>query len=329
MRFRIPFIACSAVLLAGAVLTTASAAKPEWIKGELRKSLGEVRIGITVLHPSSNSYQAQYAETAVAYSKEIGIDATVSDPQGDPSKQFAQIQNFISQRMDAIVVWPTNAKAVVPAIRKAESAGIPVIISNSRIEKDARQYTVAWTGPDDCGQARKAGEQLVKALDGEGRIVMVLGTPGYATAMIRERCFVEVIEEHPGIEVLAKQPANWNREKAQSVMENFLTKFGDSIDGVYAQDDGMGLGVLNAIRAAGYEKGDIKMTTANMFGEGYDAIKAGWHTGSVSQSPIEDAKLAIETAVRVVQGEEVPRVQYIPTPKVNASNLDEFDRPTW
>lgn len=317
------------VLMAGAVAGASAADKPEWIEGELQKPLEEVRIGITVLHPSSNSYQAQYADTAVEYAKEIGIQATVSDPQGDPSKQFAQIQNFISQRMDAIVVWPTSAKAVVPAIRQAEKAGIPVIISNSKIEEGAEKYTVGWTGPDDCGQARKAAEQLVNALDEQGQIVMVLGTPGYATAMIRERCFVEVVDQYPGIEILEGQPANWNREKAQSVMENFLTKYGKEIDGVYAQDDGMGLGVLNAIRAAGYDKGDIKMTTANMFGAGYDAIKAGWHTGSVSQSPIEDAKLAIQTAVRVVQGEDVPDVQYIPTPKVNASNIDEFERPTW
>lgn len=312
------------------IVTAVSAAdQPDWLEGPLNKPLNEIRLGITVLYPASNAYQARYAETAVSYSQELGVEATVMDPQGDPSKQFSQIQDLVSQQVDAIVVWPTSEVAVVPAIRQAYNAGIPVIISNSHIAESARQFTAGFTGPDDCGQARKAGEQMVEALDGAGDIVMVLGTPGYATAIIRERCFMEVIEQHPEIKVLEKQPANWNREKAQSVMEAFLTKYGEQIDGVYAQDDGMGLGVLNAIRAEGYEKGAIKLVTANMFREGYTAIQEGWEYGSVSQSPIEDAKLAIQTAIRVVEGEEVPRIQFIPTPKVNASNIDEFEQPTW
>jgi ribose transport system substrate-binding protein len=307
----------------------ATPGQPDWLKGDLKKPLSEVRIGITVLNPSSNSYQAQYASTATEYAKELGIQASIVDPQGDPSKQFSQIQNFVAQKMDAIVVWPTSAVAEVPAIRQAYIAKIPVIVSNSQIEEDARKYTVAWTGPDDCAQAKKAAKLLSGSMGGKGNIVMILGTPGYATAMLRETCFLDEMKSSPGIKVLDKQPANWSREKAQSVMENFLTKYGHSINGVYAQDDGMGLGALNAIRAAGYKKGDIKLTTANMFGEGYDAIKDGWHTGSVNQSPVEDAKLAIQTAVKVAEGQSVPPVQRIPTPTVDAQNVTTFTRPTW
>ena len=317
------------VALAGMALNAAAADKPDWLKGPLTKPLDQVRLGITVLYPESNSYQARYAETVRTYTKKLGVQATIMDPQGDPSKQFSQIQNLIAEHVDAMVVWPTSAVAVNPAIRRAHAAGIPVIISNSHIDKSARQYTVGFTGPDDCGQARKAGEMMVHALDGKGQIALVLGTPGYATAMIRESCFMDVIKKHPDIKVLDKQPANWNRGKAQSVMEAYLTKYGQKIDGVYAEDDGMGLGVLNAIKGAGIKKGRIKLVTANMFSQGYTAIKQGWETGSVWQSPSDDAKLAIQTAIRVAEGESVPKVQHIPTPKVNAETIKNFSQPTW
>jgi len=315
--------------LCALAVNTVGAQQPDWLQAPLSKPLSEVRIGITVLHPSSNAYQAQYAATAEEYAKELGIQATIVDPQGDPSRQFSQIQNLVAQRMDALIVWPTSAVAVIPAIRQAWMAKIPVVISNSQIEEDARRFTVAWTGPDDCGQAQKAAELLGEALGGKGNIVMIMGTPGYSVAMTRDACFMETIKAWPDIVLLEKQPANWNRERAQAVMENFLTKYGKTIHGVYAHDDGMGLGALNAIRAAGYQAGDIKMTTANLFGEGYDAIQAGWHSGSVYQSPIEDARLAIQTAVQIALGQTPPREQYIPTPKISPQNLSAFPKPTW
>ena len=318
-----------ALCIAFSLPTTQAADQPSWLPATLPKPLKDVRIGITVLHPSSNSYQAQYAESARQFAQELGIQATIVDPQGDPSKQFAQIQNLVAQRMDAIVVWPTSAVAVVPAIRQAYAAKIPVVISNAQIDESARQFITAWTGPDDCGQAQKAAQLLGDSLGGKGRIVMIMGTPGYATAMTREKCFVDAMKAYPDIQLVDKQPANWSREKAQSVMENFLTKYGKTINGVYAHDDGMGLGALNAIRSAGYQPGDIKLTTANLFGEGYDAIKAGWHSGSVYQSPIEDAQLAIKAAVLIAEGITPPKEQTIPTPKVSPQNYTEFPRPTW
>lgn len=317
------------VALAGCTLNASAAEQPDWLKGPLKKPLDQIRLGITVLNPASNSYQARYAETARAYTKQLGVKATIMDPQGDPSKQFSQIQNLIAEHVDAMVVWPTSAVAVTPAIRRAHAADIPIIISNSHIEKSARKYTVAFTGPDDCGQAHKAAQMLAKALESKGEIVLVLGTPGYATAMIRESCFLDVIKKHPDIKVLDKQPADWNRGKAQSVMEAYLTKYGKKIDGVYAEDDGMGLGVLNAIQGAGVRKGRIKLVTANMFRQGYTAIKDGWETGSVWQSPSDDAKLAIQTAILVAEGQSVPKVQHIPTPKINLETIKNFSKPTW
>lgn len=324
----------TALAIATAVACTAGAAvaqdAPEWLGGELKKPLSETRIGITVLYPGSNSYQAKYAETAETYAAELGIQATVMDPQGDPAVQFDQIQDMASQKPDAMVVWPTSQNALIPAIRNASRAGIPVITSNSPIGEAGRRYVEGHTGPDDCALAAQAAEMLGDALGGEGNIVVVEGTPGYSVSILRGNCFLDKLaDKYPEIEVLASQTAEWNREKAQTVTETFLTQFGDQIDGVYAFDDGMALGVVSALQGAGKAPGDVKVVSCNQFGEGWDAMREGWISGSGKQSPIDDAILAIQTAIKVANGIEVPELQEIERAKITPENVDEFERPTW
>ncbi|MGH1477519.1 MAG: sugar ABC transporter substrate-binding protein [Geminicoccales bacterium] len=313
-----------------AVGTAVAEDAPDWLGGELKKPLSETRIGITVLYPGSNAYQAKYAETAESYTKELGLDATVMDPQGDPATQFDQLQDMVSQNLDVIVLWPTSQNALIPAVREASRAGIPLITSNSPIGEAGRRYIVGHTGPDDCAQAEQSAEMLGDALSGEGNIVVVEGTPGYTVSILRKNCFLDKLEDtYPNIKILASQTAEWNREKAQTVMETYLTQFGDDIDGVYAFDDGMGLGVISALQGAGKQPGEVKLVTCNQFGEGWDAMKEGWHTGSNKQSPIDDAILAIQTAVKVANGIDIPDLQGIETPKVLPENVDEFERPSW
>jgi ribose transport system substrate-binding protein len=315
----------------GAMSVTAQAAgAPDWLGGELKKPLSETRIGITVLYPGSNAYQAKYAETAESYTKELGLDATVMDPQGDPATQFNQLQDMVSQNLDVIILWPTSQNALIPAVRQAARAGIPVITSNSPIGEAGRRYIAAHTGPDDCAQAEQAAEMLGDSLNGTGNIVIVEGTPGYTVSILRKNCFLDKMEDsYPKIKILASQTAEWNREKAQTVMETFLTKFGDDIDGVYAFDDGMGLGVISALQGNGKKAGDVKVVTCNLFGEGWDAIKSGWETGSNKQSAEDDAILAIQTAVKIANGIAVPDRAQIETPKIQANNVDQFERPSW
>jgi ribose transport system substrate-binding protein len=205
-----------------------------------------------------------------------------------------------------------------------------VITSNSPIGEAGRRYIAAHTGPDDCAQAEQAAEMLGDSLNGEGNIVVVEGTPGYTVSILRKNCFLDKMEDsYPKINILASQTAEWNREKAQTVMETFLTKFGDKIDGVYAFDDGMGLGVISALQGRGLKPGDVKVVTCNLFGEGWDAIKSGWETGSNKQSAEDDAILAIQTAVKIANGIAVPSQNQIETPKVQAYNVDQFERPSW
>lgn len=321
-------LAATAVL--AALGTSASwAADPDlsWLKQPLKVPLSSITIGFTENNAGVDSYQTTYEKTIKQYAQDLGVKLVVLDPQSDPAHQASQIQDLIAQHVNVMIVWPTNAKAVVPSVRQAKAAGISVVITNSPIDAAGVPYTVAFSGPDTVGEGKVAGEMMVKALNGKGRVVVINGKPGYSTAIDREAGFMDVVKKQPGIEVLDAQPADWNREKAQSVMENFLTRFGKKIDGVYAADDNMGVGALNAIKAAGAS--GIKIVGATNFAAGYDAIKANDYYGSVVQSPVTDAQNALRTAIRVAEGEEVSKTEFIDTPPITKENADTFSRPVF
>lgn len=287
------------------------------------------RIGITQNNVGVDSYQTTYESAFEEAAAEMGnVEVVVLDAGGDVARQIGQVRNLIQQQMDAIIIWPTNGQAVIPAIRQAHGADIPVIVTNSKIAEAGLEFISAFSGPDNVQQGISSAEMMCDALGGEGQIVQISGQPGYTTAMERASGFEERLAEAcPDVELMETQPGNWNRERAQRVMEDFLTKY-DRIDGVYAGDDNMGVGALNA--AKGADRADeIIFIGATNFAVGYDAIERGEYYGSIYQSPVDDAEAALQTALDVLAGEDVPKMNFFETPKITAENLEEFDRPVF
>lgn len=290
---------------------------------------GPYRIGITQNNVGVDSYQTTYESVFERAAAEMGnVEVVVLDAGGDVARQIGQVRNLIQQQMDAIIIWPTNGQAVIPAIRQAHGAGIPVVVTNSKIAEAGLEFIAAFSGPDNVRQGISSAEMMCDALGGEGQIVQISGQPGYTTAMERATGFEERLAEAcPNVELMETQPGNWNRERAQRVMEDFLTKY-DRIDGVYAGDDNMGVGALNAAKGAG-RADEIMFIGATNFAVGYDAIERGEYYGSIYQSPVDDAEAALQTALAVLAGEEVPKMNFFDTPKITAENLEEFDRPVF
>jgi len=308
---------------------TALATSVMMLSAGLAQAEETYRIGITQNNVGVDSYQTTYESAFENAAAQNGnIDVVVLDAGGDVARQIGQVRNLIQQQVDAIIIWPTNGQAVIPAIRQAHKAGIPVVVTNSKIAEAGMEYIAAFSGPDNVQQGASSAEMMCEALDGEGQIVQVAGQPGYTTAMERSKGFEDQLADAcPGVEILETQPADWNREKAQRVMENFLTKY-DDIDGVYAGDDNMGVGALNAARSAG-RVGEIAFIGATNFAVGYEAIERGEYYGSIYQSPVDDAEAALQTALDVLEGKEVPKMNFFETPKITASNLSEFDKPVF
>lgn len=324
------FLAGASVALS--LVAGSAVAQEDWLPDELAMPMSEITIGFSSLGAGVNSYVATYVETFEAYAAELGVNTVTLDAQADPARQSNQVRDLIARQVDVMVVWPTNAVAIVPALRAVHAAGIPVVITNSEIDESGDEYFVTFTGPDDVTQARTAGRLMAEGLGGAGNVVIIGGLPGYTVSQRREQGFREVIAECPDINILDVQPGNWSREQAQSVMEAYIVRFGDQIDGVYSADSDMGIGALTAVQAARAEGAlpadhQVIFTDCTLFGAAYDAIRAGDYFGSVLQSPAEDARAAVRAAVMIMQGMPVERIMHFDAPAVSAANIDEIERP--
>jgi ribose transport system substrate-binding protein len=287
-----------------------------------------MKIGITQNNVGVDSYQTTYDKSIKEAAKNASdVDAIILDAGGDIARQIAQVQDLIQQNVDAIIIWPTNGQALVPIVRKAKLAGIKVIITNSNIAEAGLEYISAFSGPNNITQGKYSAEMMCDALNGEGKIVQIAGQPGYTTAMERQKGFEDRLAVAcPNVTIVETQPGDWNREKSQRVMENFLIKY-DDIDGVYAGDDNMGIGALNAAKAA--KRNDINFIGATNFAVGYEAMARGEYYGSVYQSPVDDARAALQTAIDVLSGKSVPKMNYFDTPKITKVNMWKFTKPVF
>ena len=294
----------------------------------------EYKIGITQNNVGVDSYQTTYEQAFIAAAEENpSVEAVVLDAGGDVARQIGQIQDLIQQQVDAIIIWPTNGQAVVPAVRRAHQEGIPVIVTNSNIAEEGFDFIASFSGPDNITQGARSAEIMCDKFKADGiadeaQIIQIAGQPGYTTAIERAKGFEDRLPEVcPNVTLLETQPGDWNREKSQRVMEAFLVKYED-IDGVYSGDDNMGVGALNAAKAAG-RADEMIFVGATNFAVGYEAMARGEYYGSIYQSPVDDAEAALATALDVLKGEDVPMLNYFDTPKITVDNMDEFSKPVF
>ena len=295
---------------------------------------GTMRIGITQNNVGVDSYQTTYEQAFIAAAEaNPAVEVVVLDAGGDVARQIAQMEDLIQQEVDAIIIWPTNGEAVIPAVRKAAQADIPVVVTNSNIAEAGFDFVASFSGPDNITQGSRSAEIMCdrfKALgiENEARVVQISGQPGYTTAIERAKGFEDRLPEVcPNVTLVETQPGDWNREKSQQVMEAFLVKY-DDIDGVYAGDDNMGVGALNAANAAGRTEG-ITFVGATNFAVGYEAMERGEYWGSIYQSPVDDAEAALKTAIDLLDGKELPFLNYFDTPKITQDNMSEFTKPVF
>ena len=315
MNIRTMLAASTAILLAGAA------------------SADTMKIGITQNNVGVDSYQTTYEKAFIAAADaNADIEAVVLDAGGDVARQIAQMEDLIQREVDAIIIWPTNGEAVIPAVRKAQKAGIPVVVTNSNIAEAGFDFIKSFSGPDNITQGARSAEIMCDkfkdmGIADEAQVVHITGQPGYTTAIERAKGFEDRLPEVcPNVTIVDTQPGDWNREKSQQVMEAFLVKY-DDIDGVYAGDDNMGVGALNAAKAAGRD--GIIFVGATNFAVGYEAMAAGDYWGSIYQSPVDDAEAALQTAVDILSGKDIPFLNYFDTPKITQDNMGEFTKPVF
>jgi ribose transport system substrate-binding protein len=241
--------------------------------------------------------------------RDLNVDLVVqaADREIDVERQMQIIENLIQAKVAALAVTPSGSREVVPAIAKANAAGIPVVIVDTKLDAkaaaDANLKTVSFVGSDNVQGGRLIGEYLVGQSGGHAKVAIIEGIPGHETGDSRVRGFREAIKNSPGIEIVASQTANWERDQGFTVFQNILQAHPD-LDTVFACNDMMALGATEAIAAAG-RTGKIRVLGFDAVDDARSAIASGAMVATVAQYPDEMGKNAVEAALKAIKGEPV------------------------
>ncbi|MEU8588042.1 substrate-binding domain-containing protein [Streptomyces sp. NPDC048664] len=280
-------------------------------------SSGTQKVGLS-LSTLNNPFFVQIKAGAQAEAKKLGVDLTVTDAQNDASQQANQLQNFTSEGLASIVVNPVDSDAAGPAVRSADKAGIPVVGVDRAVNK---AKTAALVASDNVEGGKLAAKALAEKLGGKGRIVILQGQAGTSASRERGAGFAEGLKAYPGIQVLAEQPADFDRTKGLDVMTNLLQSHPD-VQGVFAENDEMALG---AIKALGSKAGtSVQVVGFDGEPDGLSAVKAGTLYASVAQQPTQLGRIAIDNAVRAAQGKKVEETVKVPVKVVTKQNVAGF-----
>jgi ribose transport system substrate-binding protein len=275
-----------------------------------------------VLKTLNSPFFLEMQRGAQEAARERGIDLVVqaAEREIDVEKQMQIVENLIQTKVAALLVTPSGSKEIVPALAKAKAAGIPVVIVDTMVDpaaaKEAGVQPASFVGSDNYEGGRLAGEHLVKISGGQARVALLEGIPGHETGDSRLRGFKDAVSKHPGIVIKASQPANWERDLGFTVFQNMLQAHPD-VDSLFACNDMMALGAIEAIAAAG-KTGKIRVIGFDAVDDARQAMTQGTMVASVAQRPDQMGRIAVETASKLLSGQTVPADQRVPIELVAA-----------
>lgn len=262
---------------------------------------GNGKIGL-VVSTLNNPFFVTLKEGAEAKAKELGYELVVLDSQNDASKEIANVEDLITQKVAVILINPTDSDAVGNAVKAANAKNIPVIT----LDRGANAgEVVSHIASDNVAGGKMAGEFIIEQLGGKGKVVELEGIAGTSAARDRGEGFNAAINASE-LEVVARQTADFDRTKGLSVMENIL-QAQPEIDAVFAHNDEMALGALQAIKASGR---DILVVGFDATDDAVKAVSDGDMAATVAQQPDKIGSLGVEAAVKVIKGESLDA--YIP-----------------
>jgi ribose transport system substrate-binding protein len=291
------------------VVLVAAAAVGACNRGAPAASIGKPRVAL-VMKTLNNPFFIDMQRGAEDAAKKLNVDLVIqaAERETDVERQMQIVENLIQARVNAIALTPSGSREVVPAVGKANGANIPVVIVDTRLDpkaaSDAGVKTVSFVGSDNYRGGQIIGEHLVKVSGGHAKVAVLEGIPGHETGDSRVRGFRDAIKAAPGVTIVASQPANWERDQGFNVFQNMLQAHAD-IDTVFACNDIMALGAVEAIAAAG-KTGKVRVLGFDAIDDARRAIVEGRMDATVAQYPDEMGRSAIDAAVKAIKGETVP-----------------------
>jgi len=272
--------------------------------------------------PYGTTYLPPFEETA----EELGLNLTITNSQYDADAQASECEVAVAAAPDLIILWPAVGDTVRPCLAAASAAGIPVTVTNSDVNPEDKDLTEAYSGPDTYGQGVSSAEIMCDLADGEEiGILVVNGLTGNSTAINRNAGFVDTVEANcPNVTILAEQPGNWNKDDSQIAVSEMLTAVGpENVDGIYAADDTMVAGAIDALKARDIDPEPLYITSIGNTFLGNPLVVSGELDGTVFQSSSWDGENAARLAHAVLTGADYEENLFMPSVKVTAENADD------
>ena len=260
---------------------------------------------------------------AKSYPKGDGVQLQFEDARADVVKQLSQVENFISQKVDAIIVNPVDTASTKNIISAATKAGIPLVFVNRRPDqKDLPKDVVAVTS-DDVEAGRLQMQYIAEKLGGKGKIVILLGDLANNSTTNRTKGVKEVLAKYPGITIEQEQTGTWLRDRGMTLVNDWLTQ-GREFNAVLANNDEMAIGASMALKSAGAKPGSVLIAGVDGTPDGLNAITKGDMAASAFQDAKGQAVGSVEAARKMAKHEPVEQNVIIPFKLITPDNVKDF-----
>jgi ABC-type sugar transport system substrate-binding protein len=272
---------------------------------------------------NNNPWRITQTESMRNAAEENGVEIVITDAQSNTPKQVSDIEDMVAQGVDVLFIPPREEEGLEPALKAARDAGVPVFMVDREANAEICEDYIGFMGSNFIEQGERAAEWLVDATSGKAKIAELQGTVGASVTADRGEGFKTVIDENPGMEMVASQSGNFNRAEGQNVMEQILGGNPD-LDAVYAHNDEMAIGAIQALKDAGRKPGeDVTVVSVDGTRDALQAIIDGDLGATVETNP-RFGPLAFDTAKKFLSGELVPTKITVQDRLFDKRNADEF-----
>ena len=296
---------------------------PALVAGCGRKDSGKFVVGFSQME-SDNPWRLAETKSLRDEAAKRGYELVVTDAQGQTAKQVSNVEDLIARRVNLILLAPREYEGLAPALQAAKEAKIPVILVDRAAAGTPGEDYVTLLASNFVDQGKRAAEWLAKTTNGQAKIVELSGTAGASVAKDRGDGFREGIKAYPGMQIVASQTGDFSRAAAQRVMQNIAQSLGKQITAVYAHNDEMALGAIQALKAAGLQPGkDVVIVSVDGERAALEAIERGEIGATVESNP-RFGPLAFDTIEKLRKGEKIPPQLLITDRFFDSANAKQF-----
>ncbi|PRA34034.1 sugar ABC transporter substrate-binding protein [Pseudomonas poae] len=273
-------------------------------------SFADYRIGVSIARVDDNfmTYVRNGLQDAA---RQQGVQIQFEDAQGDVVRQLNQVEGFLNQKVDAVIVLPVDTSATANMTRAAVAANKPLVYVNRHPDERTLPKGVVTVASNDIEAGQLQMRFLAEKLGGKGNVAIIMGDLAQNATHDRTEGAKQVLKDYPGIKVVEQQSAEWQRNKGMDLTSNWLLA-GTQFDAVIANNDEMAIGAGMALQQAGKAKGEVAIVGIDGLPDGLAAVKRGLLAASVFQDPKAQAAKAVESAIKMIKGEPIESEVWVP-----------------